>query len=615
MRWNLFGTSRPSRPVRSARPAVRPALEVLEAREVPTALAFTLNPALSSLTLSGNISVSGFNPFITPQGPGALTTQISGTLSTQYDPSASTLQFLASGTNLSAANSGNWSPLSGGAPGSAPANLGGHVSVSVIVEVAAGNFAIRGLTGNLSTPSPVLVSGTSFPSVEQVSVTGGVADYLTTGIGATSGTTPVGGTAANMAGNGTLSHINGTGCYHIVVPVNATFTQPLGTSGVTATFNVSGTLVGDSCPVRLVGGVLVATNNGPAATLTLTHDPSLPNTILCGSSFPDASYSSVVINTGAGDDTVAIENTLAGKPVTINAGGGNNTFNISPAARFLDNIQGTVTVIGGAGSNRLQLYDQADGNNDTWTLNTGNLTRVWSALISYTNVSTVNVWGGWGYETYNINGNGAGVTTTVTGGSGGDAFNLAPTSQVLSNIQGVVNCVGGAWDALLAFDQLDPANATWTINSSSLTCAAGGSSGLIRYSNIVGVNAYGGSGNCVWNIDDTPAGTRYVIVGGAGNNNFRLCTPWHNLGMLQGFVNIWGSGTNTIGLDDSWFYDNYTIQQDVLGFGSVTNSLPPFLSFDATHVATLKLLTSPASVVNVSPSVTFTVLVNPAGGI
>jgi hypothetical protein len=131
----------------------------------------------------------------------------------------------------------------------------------------------------------------------------------------------------------------------------------------------------------------------------------------------------------------------------------------------------------------------------------------------------------------------------------------------------------------------------------------------------VGVNAYSGSGNCVWNIDDTAARTTYVIVGGGGNNNFRLCTPWHNLGMLQGFVNIYGSGTNTIGLDDSWFYDNYTIQQDVLGFGSVTNSLPPFLSFDATHVATLKLLTDPTSPVNVSPSVTFTVLVNPAGGI
>ena len=56
-----------------------------------------------------------------------------------------------------------------------------------------------------------------------------------------------------------------------------------------------------------------------------------------------ASLGSITINaSGNSIYTVNIENTVAGKPVTVNLGNGNDLVNISPGAHNLDGIQGTV---------------------------------------------------------------------------------------------------------------------------------------------------------------------------------------------------------------------------------------------------------------------------------
>jgi hypothetical protein len=471
--------------------------------------------------------------------------------------------------------------------------------------------------GNLSTPGPVtLTGGIGIPSTEQVGVTAGAIDYLTTGTAATAGRTTLIGAVANMAANGTFTN-RGGGCYHIRVPISITFTAPLGATGVIGTFQLTGALDGDSCLARIESGVLKVTNTGQAATLVLTHAGT--TTTLCGFNFPDTAYNSVEINTGAGNDTVAIEGTLAGKPVTVNGGAGNNTFYISPMAMWLNNIQGNVTINAGAGWNWLRVYDVTDTFNDTWILNTGNLMRNASARISYNNIAQVDLFGGVGSETYNFQGNGAGVTTVVMAGPSPNNFNLTPATQVLNSLQGTLWLFGGGGgDLLTACDRLDPVNDTWTIDSTSLTCVpAGGTGGLVLYSGLAEVTVLGGFGNNVWNINDTAPGTFYSFLGGAGNDYFRFCTRWGSLAQLQGSVYIdGGGGNNAIGLDDSGSTDNYTIQQVVPGFGSVAPaSLGPVLVFDARSITTLYLATNPASVVTVLGAVPFAVVLNPAGGI
>src|SRR5262245_4733004 len=103
----------------------RPAVEPLEDRAVPALYRFTILPDVSSLSLSGNVAVHR----IEEQGPGSLTTRFGGAVLVDFDPGAERISFLRDGTTAVAEDSGSWAPLPGGAPGTAPANYGGRVSV------------------------------------------------------------------------------------------------------------------------------------------------------------------------------------------------------------------------------------------------------------------------------------------------------------------------------------------------------------------------------------------------------------------------------------------------------------------------------------------------------
>jgi hypothetical protein len=588
MRWNLFRKRRSPKAVRASRPAVRPRLEALKAREVSTAyaLAFNLNSSLSTLTVSGNVSISGFNPSITTQGPGSLTTHYSGALNTLYDPGASTLQFVAAGSALTAANSGNWAPLSGGASGTAPANYGGHISVTVIVQVESADVAVRGLVGNVSTSSPLaLGGGTSIPSTETLNITSGVADYRATGAYSATGSSSIVTSASNSGAAGTFSNL-GSGNFHIRVPVSVTTTLPVGSG--TATLHINGTLEGDAsyCTAKVVGSTLTATNTGPAAVLTLGHSGS--TTTICGASFADSSFSSDVINTGGENDTVNLETTLAGKPVTVNEGAGNDTVNLSPAAHSLGNIQGNVTVNGGSGANTLQAFDQADPAADTYTLNNGSLTRSGSAAVSYTNTTTLNLSGGSGNAIYNIERNGSGVTT-VTAGAGNNAFNLSPTAQLLDNLQGTLNLNGGAGtNTLNVNDQNDPNADTYALSSSSLTRTG---SGVVNYSGLAALNLAGGFGGVTYNIGSTALGTSYSVVGGAGDDLFYVGAG--DLSTIQGALSVDGGsgGNDTVILDDGSNLDTYTTSTP----GSVAVGRLPGFVFNYANIVSLVVFTDPSS--------------------
>ena len=77
---------------------------------------FTINPALSSLTLSGSTNGS---PFM-QQGVGSLVTSYFGTIDASFNASSITFNSAL----VTANNSGSWQPAAGGVAGSEPANYG-----------------------------------------------------------------------------------------------------------------------------------------------------------------------------------------------------------------------------------------------------------------------------------------------------------------------------------------------------------------------------------------------------------------------------------------------------------------------------------------------------------
>lgn len=82
---------------------------------------FTIDPAQTQITLSGSVAGSTLKE----QGPGSLTTTISGTM--LADVTGTSIQFTG-GSSLIAKTNGVWQPGPGGASGSAPADYGAQAS-------------------------------------------------------------------------------------------------------------------------------------------------------------------------------------------------------------------------------------------------------------------------------------------------------------------------------------------------------------------------------------------------------------------------------------------------------------------------------------------------------
>jgi hypothetical protein len=223
-------------------------LEVLEDRLAPSAspILFTLNQGQSSLTFSG--TVSGFT--VAPQSTGSLTASYAGTLETAYDPTASTLLFLAPASagaagTITATNSGSYAPALNGAGGSALANYGGTLDAGFLGTV---NVAVRGLEVSLSTLAPQALSGSgstfSFTSSQTLALIGTSGmDYAATGILASqigAGHQSLANQSnSNRAGPGTFQD-KGNGSYLLTVPVDLTVSTQV--NGQTATFSISGSL-------------------------------------------------------------------------------------------------------------------------------------------------------------------------------------------------------------------------------------------------------------------------------------------------------------------------------------------------------------------------------------
>jgi hypothetical protein len=112
-------------------------------RALAAPVIFTLDPARSSITLSGSVLNNAFKE----QGPGSLTTSFSGTIAA--DVTGSTIQFIG-GSAIDAQTNGNWQPQTNGAAGSAPADYGATAANPVATALAAGrNLLVDVFSGPL----------------------------------------------------------------------------------------------------------------------------------------------------------------------------------------------------------------------------------------------------------------------------------------------------------------------------------------------------------------------------------------------------------------------------------------------------------------------------------
>jgi hypothetical protein len=256
---------------------------------------------------------------------------------------------------------------------------------------------------------------------------------------------------------------------------------------------------------------------------------------------PVSAFNVININTNDGNDTVNIEDTVAGKPVRVFLGSGTDFVNISQFANNLDNIQATVSVTGAvpAGTSTLTVNDQNNASRRTYDLSAGTVNFFHSGvLINYSAVDNL----------------------ALNAAHGPNLITLSPTAHNLDELPhsfgnpidptpGSVTIHGGGSDTLVLNDQNNSHASTWTATGSAVTRSYTVQSGTellfvaatINYSNIRNVLLNGGLGGNTYTLNN-PGPFNLTLNTGSGNNHVNVLavagTPGGTL------VNIDGNGGN-----------------------------------------------------------------------
>jgi hypothetical protein len=202
-----------------------PAIELLEGRALLAAVTFTVDPANSSLTLSGTAGGSA----LVMQATDSLTAHYSGTILAEV---AGTTITFSGGSSITADTTGNWQP--GGTPGDYGAAVQGN----------AATLALRDVVFDI-TSSPVTITGGQFGATsETLQLTSGTAAYDSGGGGAVGNASLAGQSFVDADADLASITPSFAGTLTVVLPVTGTFSVNDPAIGVPVEFQFSGQLVG-----------------------------------------------------------------------------------------------------------------------------------------------------------------------------------------------------------------------------------------------------------------------------------------------------------------------------------------------------------------------------------
>ncbi len=225
---------------------------------------FTLDPANSFLALSGSVTLPlglGVVSFA-EQGPGSLTTHYSGTVLLDLTPP--TIQF-PGGSSIVAQTNGVWQPAGGGVAGSAPADYGAEIPISLGV-FGNGTALAAGRNINLDITSLALTLTNSGFDASRLNILFlantppvPVLDFRITGTGFVPNTNTTTLLTGSLTNGPSLAYLTNTaGVLKLVIPVNVTNMTSFNSTNDT-TMILKGQLVATTAPEGCV--LTVASTN------------------------------------------------------------------------------------------------------------------------------------------------------------------------------------------------------------------------------------------------------------------------------------------------------------------------------------------------------------------
>ena len=350
------------------------------------------------------------------------------------------------------------------------------------------------------------------------------------------------------------------------------------TGGGATTMNVDDT--GDSAAAtgKLTGSAIAGFGMGISGIAYSAIDTLNISLGSGGNTFNVAStnaFTVTTINSGSGNDTVNIQATSG--TTNINTGPGVDTVNVGSleplTGGIVNNIQGAL-VITGSGNDTLNVDDTGSSTGKTGTLTSSSLTDMGMGAsgIAYSGLAALNVSLGSGNDTFNVQSTYSGTVTTVNTGAGTNTVNIASNAPatgggVLTGIAGELVVNGQGADTMNLNDTGDPDPGTLTQTTTTLTGLGMGANGIV-YSGIETLNINLGAYNNTIYIQGNPSittenlntgsGTNIISIGSRAQSSIVTDPATGNatntgsvLDNVQGIINITGSGTDTLNVDDS----------------------------------------------------------------
>jgi hypothetical protein len=463
-------------------------------------------------------------------------------------------------------------------------------------------------------------------------------------------------TASNFNPNGPLTEVlGGNGNNTFNVQRTSGLLQVVGGTGNDA-FNVGstartlGTIQGH---VDVFGGGGTDTLNVNDQGTTTPQTYSLSNEDILPSDGKDiffAGIRNVNFTAGSGNNTIDVQQVL--NTVLLNVfTSGNNTFNVASSGFSLNTIQGPLSFHGGAGSNTLNVNDQAGTAAETYTIQATSVQRLSGqsgpATINFdASVKALNVIGtntGFTSGVFTVLDTPKGAVTTLNTGADNSTVNVEGTTGALvisatggaqfvniglnnsvASINGAVtisNSIGETGLAVL--DAKGPAgrNVTMGVDAQGFGFINGPAPALIKYAqnDVRGVTIDGPQGGATFTITDTARSNKVFvntlilaglnggnvfnvqkttgsleIEGETGQNTTNIGSTANTLDTIQGSVTVLGAlGGDTLNINDQGSTTPHTYFQGVnfQGVGFLRRSGAAEIDF--THIASLHINKGP----------------------
>src|SRR5262249_24929991 len=179
----------------------------------------------------------------------------------------------------------------------------------------------------------------------------------------------------------------------------------------------------------------------------------------------------LAINAGVLSDTFNVRSTAAGTRTTLNGGDEGDTFNVGSTAGTLDDIQGTLTLNGGAqgvfGRDEVNFLDQGSTVGHSYVLRTNSVARSGAAVIVFSGMEQLALNAGSAADGVTVVSTAAGTPLTLNMGAGNDVVNLGTTT---TPINALVTVDGGAGtDSVVLNHQGDQGIGIYYITATDVT--------------------------------------------------------------------------------------------------------------------------------------------------